>query len=76
MGLTCLEMMEAGVADIAPLEGMNLETLRFTPKNITKGLGVIRNMKSLKAISPEVNGWNPLPPAEFWRKYDAGEFNK
>ena len=76
MGLTCLEMMEAGVADIAPLEGMNLETLRFTPKNITKGLGDIRNMKSLKAISPEVNGWNPLPPAEFWRKYDAGEFNK
>jgi hypothetical protein len=49
--------------------------LFFTPKNITKGIGLIRRMKSLRIIGPQ---WEPnqFPPAEFWKKYDAGEFGK
>ncbi|MCY3018741.1 MAG: SUMF1/EgtB/PvdO family nonheme iron enzyme [Planctomycetota bacterium] len=63
--------------DLTPLEGMSLEKLQLVnPNNITKGLDVVRNMKSLKIIVPDVNSWNPLPAAEFWKKYDAGEFNR
>ena len=51
-----------------------MDTLIFTPKNITKGLDVIRQMKSLKTIGTR---WDDrFPPAEFWKKYDAGEFGK
>jgi hypothetical protein len=53
---------------------MDLTTILFTPKNITKGLDVIRQMKSLKTIGPTVE--KQFPPAEFWKKYDAGEFGK
>jgi hypothetical protein len=62
------------VSDLSPLEGLNLAEIAFTPKNITKGLEVIRQMKSLKTLGPV---WDKrFPPAEFWKKYDAGEFNK
>jgi hypothetical protein len=74
MPLTVVVCNETPVSDLSPLEGMNLTDVGFTPKNITKGLDVIRKMKSLKAIGP---GWNKrFPPDEFWKKYDAGEFNK
>jgi hypothetical protein len=64
------------VSDLTPLDGMNLTRIAFTPKNITKGLDVIRRMKSLKTIGPGVQSKDQFPPAEFWKKYDAGEFNK
>jgi serine/threonine protein kinase/Leucine-rich repeat (LRR) protein len=75
MPLNRLECSETPVYDLSPLEGMNLTTIDFTPKNITKGLDAIRRMKSLKAIGLD---WrkDKLPPAEFWKKYDAGEFGK
>jgi len=57
------------IRDLTPLQGMNLTEVSVTPKNITKGMDVLRQMKSLKKI-------NALPPADFWKKYDAGEFNK
>jgi hypothetical protein len=53
---------------------MNLTTILFTPKNVTKGLDVIRQMKSLKTIG--LNSHFKVPPDEFWKKYDAGEFSK
>ena len=31
-----------GVTDLTPLEGMALEDVRLTPKNITRGLDVLR----------------------------------
>jgi Leucine-rich repeat (LRR) protein len=61
------------VSDLSPLKDMPLEEIRLTPKNLTKrGLENLRNMKSLKTIGTEWNrGW---PAAEFWARYEKGEF--
>jgi hypothetical protein len=61
---------------LSPLEGRNLTEINFTPMNITKGMDVIRQMKSLKTIGIGPGDKDKFPPAEFWKKYDAGEFNK
>ena len=51
---------------------MLLEDIRLTPKNITKGLDILRDMKSLKSIGVDHNqSW---PAAEFWERYGKGEF--
>lgn len=55
------------VQDLTPLQGMNLTEVSFVPKNITKGMEALRQMKSLVRI-------NGLPPAEFWKNYAAGEY--
>jgi hypothetical protein len=75
MPLNRLDCNGTPVSDLSPLRQMHLTSLNFTPQNITKGLDVIRQMKSLKTIAL---GWekDQFPPAEFWKKYDAGEFNK
>ena len=72
MPLTELWCEVTPTTDLSPLEGMSLRQLGFTPKTITKGLGIIRQMQSLQAIAPT---WDKrFPPAEFWKRYDAGEF--
>ncbi len=64
----------SGITDLTPLQGMPLEEVRLTPKNITKGMDVLRDMKSLKTIGIV---WNQAwPAAEFWERYDKGEFKK
>ena len=64
---------DSKVTDLTPLAGAPLEQLYFTPRNITKGIDVVRSLKTIKQIGP----WEQrLPPAEFWKKYDAGEFGK
>ena len=63
------------VSDLSPLDGMRLELIIFSPKNTTKGIDAIRRMKSLKSIA-EVWGQPGFSPEVFWKKYDAGEFNK
>jgi serine/threonine protein kinase len=60
------------VHDVTPLQGMKLEELVFTPKSITKGMDVLRQMKSLKTIGLEPQ--MRFPADEFWKRYDAGEF--
>src|SRR5262249_50113520 len=65
--------------DLSELEGMNLETIAISPRNITKGMDVLRRMKSLKTIAPHTTPGGrliPVPAAEFWQKYDAKEFAK
>ena len=53
---------------------MPLEDIRLTPKNITKGLEILRDMKSLKTIGTR---WRiAWPAAEFWQRYDKGEFKE
>ena len=74
MELTFLSFNATQVSDLTPLQGMNLTEVRLTPKNITKGLDVIRQMKSLVAIC--VGNDAKLPADAFWKKYDAGEFGK
>jgi serine/threonine protein kinase len=55
------------VEDLTPLEGMNLRQIGFSVRTVKKGVDVLRRMKSLEGI-------NGMPPAGFWKKYDAGEF--
>jgi serine/threonine protein kinase/Leucine-rich repeat (LRR) protein len=70
-----LDFQGTKVSTLSPLEGMALEEIRLTPKNITKmGWEILRNMKSLKTIGIE---WNQAwPAAEFWARHDEGEFTK
>jgi hypothetical protein len=66
------------VTDLTPLEGMRLQALVFSPKDCAKGIEVIRQMKSIEKIAAtsDQHGAPWMPAAEFWKKYDAGEFNK
>ncbi len=74
MPLTELYIDKTGITDLTPLQGMPLEDIRLTPKNITKGLDILRAMKSLKTIGVD---WNQSwPAAEFWQRYDKGEFKE
>ena len=67
MPLKVLNCQSTAVSDLSPLEGIPLEAINFTLKNISKGIEVLRQMRSLQRI-------NGLKPDEFWKKYDAGEF--
>ena len=68
-----LDLQRTKVSDLTPLADMPLDEIRLTPNNITKkGLDILRNMKSLKTIGTE---WNRAwPAAEFWARYEKGEF--
>ena len=68
---TCLQ-----VRDLTPLQGMELTEITLTPRIITKGINVLRQMKSLKTIGIGWQAMDRFSPDEFWKKYDAGEFNK
>jgi hypothetical protein len=72
MPLTSLNCGATRVSDLGPLEGMKLEQFTFTPKAVTRGIEIVRGMKSIKQISFE--GGKLMSPEEFWKKYDAGEF--
>ncbi|MCY3017888.1 MAG: protein kinase [Planctomycetota bacterium] len=72
--LRYLCMYDTLVTDLSPLDKMPLNGLTFTPKNITKGIEVIRGMKSLGRLGTQPS--KDVPAVEFWKKYDAGEFNK
>lgn len=65
------------ISDLSPLDGMDLTLIFFTPRNITKGIDVIRQMKSLQSIDiTDGTNFSFLSASEFWKKYDAGEFGK
>jgi formylglycine-generating enzyme required for sulfatase activity/uncharacterized membrane protein len=72
MPLTTLRIDTTDITDLAPLQGMPLEDIRLTPKHITRGLDVLRDRKNLKTIG--IDGNHAWPAAEFWRRYDKGEF--
>jgi Leucine-rich repeat (LRR) protein len=72
--MDALAISETKVTDLTPLKGMPLTFLVFTPRNITNGIDIVRTMKSLEKIG--TNRTCTMPAAEFWKKYDAGEFNK
>ncbi|HUT34202.1 MAG TPA: protein kinase [Planctomycetota bacterium] len=69
--LTKLLLHDSGVTDLTPLEGMELEEISLSPRRITRGLEVVRRMKSIKRLTT-YHQW--MSPEDFWPKYDAGEF--
>jgi eukaryotic-like serine/threonine-protein kinase len=73
MPLRLLVIHDTGITDLTPLQGMTLEDIRLTPKNITKGLDMLRDMQSLKTIGIGNQAW---PAAEFWERYGKGEFKE
>ena len=48
MPLSQLWIEHTTITDLTPLQGMPLEDIRLTPKDITRGLDSLRGMKSLK----------------------------
>ena len=72
-----LHIAEAEVTDLSPLEWMRLTRLIFTPGRIKKGIESARGMESIYEIDVEFPSrrGRPMSPAEFWRRYDAGELN-
>ncbi|MCY3018510.1 MAG: protein kinase [Planctomycetota bacterium] len=74
MPLRSLGMEHTPATDLSPLTKTRLQSFWFTPKTITRGVDAIRSMKALKTIGLRHDMmW---PAAEFWKRYDAGEFNK
>jgi len=55
---------------------MNLTEVSLTPRNITKGMDVLRRMKSLKTIGIGRDMKDKFPADLFWEKYKDGDFNK
>lgn len=76
MPLAELSLYNTKVSDLSPLQGMSLNGIAITPKAITQGMDLIRQMKSLKKIAIGWEKKDEFPPDEFWKKYDAGEFGK
>jgi hypothetical protein len=74
MPLRRLSIHNTAITDLTPLQDMPLEDIRLTPKNLTKGLDILRDMKGLKTIGIT---WNQSwPAAKFWERYDKGEFKE
>ncbi len=65
MPLKRLLIASTGVTDLKPLEAMPLESITLTPKNITQGLNILRDMKSLKTIG--IGDKQSWPAQRFWR---------
>lgn len=62
------EQFERFWSDVA--QGMALEEVHLTPKNITEGLDILRKMESLITIG--ISFADAWPAAEFWPRYDKG----
>jgi len=60
------------ISDLSPLAGMPLTHLIFSPATVNQGIEVIRNMNTLQSIG--IRRHHYMPAAEFWERYDAGEF--
>ncbi|MFO0802890.1 MAG: SUMF1/EgtB/PvdO family nonheme iron enzyme [Gemmataceae bacterium] len=74
MPLRTIRIDGSEIADLTSLRGIALEDIRLTPKSITKGLEVLRSMKSIQTIAVDEN--QSQPAAEFWERYDKGEFKE
>lgn len=74
MPLESLLLTDTGVSDLSPVRDLKLTSITFTPGNITKGIDLLRQMDSINTIG--IRHWEMKSPAEFWKKYDAGEFDE
>ena len=55
---------------------VQLQDIRLTPRSITQGLDILRDMKTLTTIGISFETENAWPAAEFWGRYNQGEFTK
>jgi tetratricopeptide (TPR) repeat protein len=62
----------AGIRDLTPLHDLELTAMRFGPGPIARNMYQLRRMKSLRTI--DVTDRGTFTAAEFWKRYDAGEF--
>lgn len=75
MQLAALSIRGTEITDLTPLEGMNLDIFAFEPWKIKSGIEIVRAMPNLRIISVGFeNEYTYLDVAEFWRRYDNGEF--
>lgn len=51
MKLKSLSLHGSGVTDLGSLEGVSVEIIHFDPKRTTKGLEILRSLKSLKSVN-------------------------
>jgi Leucine-rich repeat (LRR) protein len=68
--ITSLKRLHIGqtpVSDLTPLKYLKLERLIFTPGNITRGLDVVRNMKTITELGSTLE--TRMPPEQFWLRY-------
>ena len=66
-----LHIAGTNVTDLTPLKGRSLQRLIFTPGRITKGIDVVRSMKSIRQIGTTLKG--AMPPEQFWKLVDEGK---
>jgi hypothetical protein len=62
----------AGIKDLTPLQDTELTELQFSIGPIARNMRQLRGMKSLKTLVVQDRG--TFTAAEFWKRYDAGEF--
>ena len=73
MPLQRLNIAGTDVTDLTPLAEFSLTRLIFTPRRIEKGIDVLRNMSTIRELDVTFREPTRLTPAEFWKKFDAGE---
>ncbi len=65
------------VQDFSPLDGMPLKQIFLPSPELTADQAkVLRGIKSLETIRLDFTAEGQPSAAEFWRRYDAGEFHK
>jgi len=70
MALELLEMSGTAVTDLSPLKGMPLKHLHiFESFRAKRDAAILRSLTTLQTIDDK-------PAAEFWERYDKGEFGK
>lgn len=71
MPLQVLKLGNCPATDLSPLAGMPLVDITVNPERVGDGFEVLRDVKTLRVIR---RASEALTPAEFWKRYDAGEF--
>lgn len=71
MPLVSLNIADTPVTDLSPLRGLKLHELFFSPDGITRGIGVIRQMASIKCLGGGRYSDHYIYAHEFWALVDA-----
>jgi internalin A len=73
VALERLHIAETFVNDLMPIKNLNLTRLIYTPKNITTGNQIPKEMKSLRELGTTFE--NRMSPEVFWKLYEEGKLN-